>query len=156
MNFIQEMLKRQQAKYLGRRFSVQPHGKGYAIYDGRDAFHHGYNLGQLSECNPDLVKTVEDALNLQVNLQASADSPEFDKQLRQIFIAQRAMSDAGAASALSTQPWPAAIESEFAHFKAGASLMVSFFSTQFTTGTAHETATGSPIRHEEGTPGVAE
>lgn len=44
------------------RFSIERHGNGWAIYRGRDGFHHGYNLGQLTECSEDTVKLVERAL----------------------------------------------------------------------------------------------
>ena len=44
-------------------YSLSPHGDGYAIYSGRDWFHHGYNIGYLTEVTPDTVKMLESALN---------------------------------------------------------------------------------------------
>jgi hypothetical protein len=47
----------------GRRYSVEPHGAGYAIYQGRDATHHGLNLGYLTEFDAGLPALIERALN---------------------------------------------------------------------------------------------
>lgn len=47
----------------GTRYTVQPHGNGFAIYRGRDHAHHGMNLGSLTECSPDLAQLLERALN---------------------------------------------------------------------------------------------
>jgi hypothetical protein len=47
----------------GRRYSVEPHGNGHAIYQGRDAAHHGLNLGYLTECSTELPALIERALN---------------------------------------------------------------------------------------------
>ena len=47
----------------GTEYSVEPHGNGYAIYQGRDQFHHGLNLAHLTECTPEFSKRVEPALN---------------------------------------------------------------------------------------------
>jgi hypothetical protein len=44
-------------------YSLSPHGDGYAIYRGRDLFHHGYNIGHLTEVTLDTVKMLESALN---------------------------------------------------------------------------------------------
>ena len=44
-------------------YSLSPHGDGYAIYSGRDWFHHGCNIGYLTEVTPDTVKMLESALN---------------------------------------------------------------------------------------------
>lgn len=44
-------------------YTVERHGSGWAIYSGRDQFHHGFNLGQLSECDESIAKRVEAALN---------------------------------------------------------------------------------------------
>lgn len=46
-----------------RSFTVEPHGNGYAIYQGRDNFHHGLNLAILTECTPEFAKRIEFALN---------------------------------------------------------------------------------------------
>jgi len=45
------------------RYSVEPHGDGYAIYSGRSVFKHGHNLGQLTRCEPWLPQIIERALN---------------------------------------------------------------------------------------------
>ena len=45
------------------KYSVQPHGDGFAIYQGRDHLHHGMNLGHLTETTPEIAKRIEDALN---------------------------------------------------------------------------------------------
>jgi hypothetical protein len=47
----------------GRRYSVEPHGAGYAIYQGRDATHHGLNLGYLTEFDAGLPALIERAMN---------------------------------------------------------------------------------------------
>lgn len=47
----------------GTEYSVEPHGNGYAIYQGRDQFHHGLNLAHLTECTPEFSKRIESALN---------------------------------------------------------------------------------------------
>ena len=46
-----------------RRYSIKPHGNGYAIYRDRDLFHHGFNLGHLTEVTPETIKLIEDAMN---------------------------------------------------------------------------------------------
>lgn len=48
---------------VGTEYSVKPHGNGYAIYQGRDKFHHGLNLAYLTECTPEFSKRIESALN---------------------------------------------------------------------------------------------
>jgi hypothetical protein len=53
----------QSAEPTGTRYTVERHGNGWAIYRGRDVMHHGWNLGQLSECSEDTVRLVEGALN---------------------------------------------------------------------------------------------
>jgi len=45
------------------RYTVEPHGKGYAIYLGRDNKHHGANLAHLSECSPAFADQVQALLN---------------------------------------------------------------------------------------------
>lgn len=45
------------------RYTVERHGDGWAIYSGRDATHHGLNLGHLTECSADLATQIESALN---------------------------------------------------------------------------------------------
>lgn len=62
------------------RFTVEPHGSGYAIYRGRDADHHGENLGHLTECTLDLPKILERALNAQERPEYTVDR-EFLVQL---------------------------------------------------------------------------
>lgn len=46
-----------------RRYSIEPHGNGYAIYRDRDLFHHGFNLGHLTEVTPETIELIENALN---------------------------------------------------------------------------------------------
>lgn len=49
------------------RYSIEPHGNGYAIYWGRCMHRHGANLGHLTECNrKDLIEYFEKALNKEV------------------------------------------------------------------------------------------
>lgn len=45
------------------KYSIRPHGDGYAIYRGRDLHHHGYNIGHLTEVTQITIKLIEDALN---------------------------------------------------------------------------------------------
>lgn len=47
----------------GRGYTVERHGNGWAIYLGRDRQHHGANLGQLTECGPELAAQIQAALN---------------------------------------------------------------------------------------------
>ncbi len=54
---------RQQAFPSGRGYTVERHGNGWAIYLGRDKQHHGANLGQLTECGPELAAQIQAALN---------------------------------------------------------------------------------------------
>lgn len=46
-----------------KKYSVEPHGAGYAVYQGRDQWHHGHNLGMLTECDSSLPSLIETALN---------------------------------------------------------------------------------------------
>lgn len=62
------------------RYTVEPHGKGYAIYRGRDMDHHGENLGHLSDCLPYLPNMVEKVLNGQARPEYTVDR-EFLVQL---------------------------------------------------------------------------
>lgn len=62
------------------RFTVEPHGSGYAIYRGRDADHHGENLGHVTECMPCLPRMLERALNAQERPEYNVDR-EFLVQL---------------------------------------------------------------------------
>ena len=45
------------------QYTVEPHGKGYAIYLGRSNDCHGANLGHLTECDGNLPDLIEKALN---------------------------------------------------------------------------------------------
>ena len=45
-------------------FTIEPHGSGYAIYQGRDMSHHGLNLGQLTEISIETVKMLAGRLNI--------------------------------------------------------------------------------------------
>lgn len=45
------------------RYTVEPHGKGYAVYLGRDNQHHGANLAHLSECSPAFADQIKALLN---------------------------------------------------------------------------------------------
>lgn len=44
-------------------YKVERHGSGWAIYKGRDALHHGYNLGHLTETTEEVAKLIERGLN---------------------------------------------------------------------------------------------
>lgn len=47
-----------------QRYSIEPHGKGYAIYWGRCQHKHGCNIALLTEIDRvDLIKYFEDSLN---------------------------------------------------------------------------------------------
>lgn len=48
---------------LSSAYSVEKHGRGWAIYQGRDGMHHGLNLGQLVETNGEVAALVEAGLN---------------------------------------------------------------------------------------------
>ena len=46
------------------RYSIEPHGDGYAIYWGRCQHRHGANIAHLTECNrKDLIEYFEKSLN---------------------------------------------------------------------------------------------
>lgn len=51
-------------RLMNKKYSVEPHGDGYAIYLGRNKHLHGLNLGQLSGCDEELAKLIEDSLNI--------------------------------------------------------------------------------------------
>lgn len=47
-------------------YSIEAHGKGFALYHGRDDQHHGYNLAHITEVDakrPDLLQLIASALN---------------------------------------------------------------------------------------------
>jgi hypothetical protein len=46
-----------------KAFSIEPHGDGFAIYQGRDMFHHGLNLGHLTETDVATTQMLEGVLN---------------------------------------------------------------------------------------------
>lgn len=48
---------------MENKYSIEPHGDGYAIYYGRCMHRHGYNLAHLTECEEKFVKIIEEALN---------------------------------------------------------------------------------------------
>ena len=45
------------------KYSIEPHGDGYALYFGRTPFHHGANLAHLTEISQETIRKIEDALN---------------------------------------------------------------------------------------------
>ena len=45
------------------KYTIEKHGDGYAIYWGRDIYHHGLNLGHLTETNDDTIRKIEKGLN---------------------------------------------------------------------------------------------
>lgn len=46
------------------RYSIEAHGKGYAIYWGRCRHRHGANIALITGCNrKDLIKFFEESLN---------------------------------------------------------------------------------------------
>jgi hypothetical protein len=74
------------------RYTVEPHGKGYAVYLGRDNKHHGANLAHLSECSPAFADQVQALLNgsytPQVN-QSSLETLDKDVSLSLLLAKQR-------------------------------------------------------------------
>ena len=48
---------------MENKYSIEPHGDGYAIYYGRCMHRHGYNLAHLTECEEKFIKIIEEALN---------------------------------------------------------------------------------------------
>jgi hypothetical protein len=74
----------QNAEPTSTRYSVEPHGNGWAIYRGRDYQHHGWNLGQLSECSEETALLVEGALNA-VNFKFLGDEVEWEGKRRTVF-----------------------------------------------------------------------
>jgi hypothetical protein len=57
------LLGKREQEPVSALYSIKPHGDGYAIYRDRDLFHHGYNIGHLTEVTPETIKLIEDALN---------------------------------------------------------------------------------------------
>lgn len=45
------------------KYSIEPHGDGYAIYYGRCLHRHGYNLAHLTGCEEKFIQIIENALN---------------------------------------------------------------------------------------------
>lgn len=74
----------QNADPTGTLYSIERHGNGWAIYRGRDGMHHGWNLGQLSECSESTVHLVEGALNA-VNVKLMGDEIDWEGKRRTIF-----------------------------------------------------------------------
>lgn len=60
--------------YTPGPWTIEPHGKGFALYSGRDAMHHGMNLVCLSE--PDS--------NWEANARLIAAAPEMFELLETI------------------------------------------------------------------------
>lgn len=56
-------LKSAPAVPQGKRYTVEPHGSGYAVYDGRDIWHHGLNLAHITETTLEVAKLIERGLN---------------------------------------------------------------------------------------------
>ena len=46
-----------------QKYSIEPHGKGWAIYWGRCEHRHGANIAHITECHRDLIKLIESKLN---------------------------------------------------------------------------------------------
>lgn len=44
-------------------FSIEPHGKGFALYRGRCNHRHGYNLAFITETNQQTLDLIVTALN---------------------------------------------------------------------------------------------
>ena len=44
-------------------YSIEPHGDGYTLYHGRTPFHHGYNIGHLTEISQKTIDMIVAALN---------------------------------------------------------------------------------------------
>lgn len=47
----------------GKRYTVEQHGSGFAIYDGRDENHHGLNLARITETTAEVAALIEQGLN---------------------------------------------------------------------------------------------
>lgn len=45
------------------KYTIEPHGDGYALYYGRTPFHHGANLGHLTEINQKTIDLICKGLN---------------------------------------------------------------------------------------------
>lgn len=45
------------------KYTIEPHGDGYALYWGRTPFHHGYNLAHLTEIDQRTIDMIYTALN---------------------------------------------------------------------------------------------
>jgi hypothetical protein len=56
------------------RYTVEPHGKGYAVYLGRDNKDNGANLAHLSECSPAFADQIQALLNGRYTPQANQAS----------------------------------------------------------------------------------
>lgn len=49
---MQEVYEEEREEEMSDKFTVEPHGEGYALYLGRDIGHHGLNLMNLTEVDP--------------------------------------------------------------------------------------------------------
>ena len=48
---------------MTNKYTIEKHGDGYTIYCGRDMYHHGFNLGHLTETTADTISKIEKRLN---------------------------------------------------------------------------------------------
>ena len=47
-----------------QKYSIEPHGKGHALYFGRCTHKHGSNILSITECSrKDILQMIEDKLN---------------------------------------------------------------------------------------------
>jgi len=84
----------QKIEPASRLYSIEPHGNGYAIYCGRSLFHHGMNIGHLTEVTPAAIKLIEDALNQKTGLEKQ--EPVMEVQSfgeRQVFVLLKPLRD---------------------------------------------------------------
>ena len=45
------------------KYSIEPHGKGWALYFGRCNHNHGFNLAHITEANPETLDFIVKVLN---------------------------------------------------------------------------------------------
>lgn len=63
-DFLQNLLgQARQSALNAPLYSIEPHGEGFALYLGRAAMQHGYNLAHITEASPSTRQLIVDALN---------------------------------------------------------------------------------------------
>lgn len=70
-----DVMKQQNDEFNApHRYSVEPHGDGYAVYFGRNRTRHGYNLGRLTEISEENAKLIEQGLNMALDARRADSS----------------------------------------------------------------------------------